>query len=335
LGRKLTIAKAGDLIFYPPASDGAPSAATISILAPDGAALPTPVSNAAMSIDSVSPAVNGNPSKGDVSITLDDASSVAVGRSYVMEAGKQRERVLVRSVTGNVVTLASGLRVDHTDASTFKGHRLSYTVASGNTATSDRNYHAAISWTDEDGVVHDAGFTYHVVRQPWRLTTTDEAVLNSWPAADRQRHIRDREQGFDHELAEASELIALRYLRPHDYIEDQFLDTQPFQNLQVYLVRLLLVEQLWANDPDRLQAFTGIWQERADAEWERLSMRLPAYDSNNDGTIDADSEEGIRETAARHLPTSWQVDNPDAADTDDMLPRFNTVPTSERRRTSW
>ena len=337
LGGKFTVGKAGTVEFYPPPSHGQASSAAITALAVGGTALSTPVSGDAMTVSTVSTTLSAEPSKGDDSVTVASATGINVGESYIIETYGQRERVVVRAVNSTTITLADNLRLDHViTASTFKGHRISFTMVAGNNGTADRNYHAALTWTDEDGTVHDAGLTYHVVYQPWRLWTTEEDILRSLPDAAYQRHVRERADSFETDMRLAEEEIALRFIRPIRRFEDQFLDTQAFEKLHLCILRRMIAEKLFANDPDRLERISAFWDAKCVEEWDRLAMSLPPYDGDNDGVIDETGEEAIQEVGALHLPTSWPIENPDGVtDTDLFKPRFLTVATTDKSRTRW
>jgi len=337
LGQKLVVDVAGTLEFFIDPAQGQPSAATITIKAPDGAALPAAVSGAAMTVDSVSTTLSADPARGATSVTLTAATSVAVGRSYVIETDGQRELVVVRAINTStkVATLADELEIDHASASTFKGIRMTYAVAGTQQATADRNYLATLAWTDEDSVARTGSFVYHVVYWPWTLPTTRENVLRSWADANLQEMLRDVGTGFSGVLAAAADDLALEYLRPSGYVEDQFPDRAPFIPLHVALVRRNLIGRLYPHDVTRLTELTEHWQVRCDALADALLRQLPAYDDDNDGIIDSGSEEDIRERSGFIAPSGWQSANPGGVDSDNFEPEFVKIGTAETNRTNW
>lgn len=334
LGQKLVVGKAGTLEYYPPVAHGQPASGEITILLPDGAALPAAVSGAVVTVDPVSTTLTADPALGTTQITVASAADLAVGRSYILETGSRRELVVVIGIATLVLTLQDELQVDHASGSTLKGHRLSYDLASTQQAAAERNVQADLTWEDEDGTDRYGGFAYHVVHRPWRLPTSDRDVLGSAPDAQLQRALRGRGASFADLLDDASVDLA-RMLRRRGYVEDQFLAPEAFVPLHVAYVRRRLVEARWANDPDRLERLGERWDERIEAEWDAILRRLPPYDGDNDGVLDAAGEEDIQERAEVSAPTGWQDANPDGVDSDDWDPEFAKKGTDDWEKTAW
>ena len=325
VGQKLVKDKAGVLYFHPPYHHGQPASPTITITAPGGGALASAVSGAAMTMDSVSTTLSADPSLGDDQVTLTSVSNINVGQQYVLETNSQRERVVVRSVdtSTKVVELADQIRIDHETGTTFKGCRLTYSLASGQQDSADRNYTALLKWNDEDGNTHYSNLVYHVVHHPWLLPTNEEDVLRSWPDA----HMQDALRSVDLTalIGAASDEIVINYIRKKGYIEDRFFDMAPFVPLHIYLIRRIAVESYFAHDPGTMIDLATYWQDKADKAWEALLHKLPAYDEDNDGVVDPDSEEGIGAYAGEFLPRSVSTSNPDSIDSDDFHPNFAKI----------
>ena len=338
LGQKLVKDAAGTLEYLPPPEHGQPASGTISILAPGGVALPAAVSGAALTVDSVSTTLSADVALGATSLTVASATGITVGRTYVLATAGQRELVRVKAVSGTTVTLVDELQVDHANGASLKGHRLTYALVAGQQATADRNYSAAIAWVDEDGTTHHAHFAYHVVHWPWRLPTTTQDVLEAEPDAQIQRAVRERGLSFRDTLDWAAAEIA-RELRERGYVEDQFFDQDAFVPLHVDYVRYRLARQRWAHDPEQLLALDEYWDDaetgRIPRRWHLLLGRLPAYDEDNDGILDAPGEEDKQEERRHLVPTGWERENLDGADTDEFEPQFAKVGTSDYSRTVW
>ena len=329
LGQKLIKDKAGTLEFFPPVAHGLASAATITIKKPGGVDLATAVDGEAMTIDAVDTTLSANPARGATQVTLTATTNVTVGFPYVITTNGQRERVTVIAVdTGTkIVTLKDELHVDHESASTFKGIRLSYSLALGQQDETDRNLLATVEYTDEGGTARFAQFTYHVVHREFIPATTEEDVLRGWGDIRARDSLRDI--SISDYMEDATEYIVLNVIRPIGYIEDRFFDMAAFKRIHVYTVRALVAENIYADDADRLESIAGMWWEKGEQERDRLLRFLPPYDADDDGVIDVSTEEGIAEGRGPYLPRSRATSNPDGNDPDDFMPTFRKIAAGE------
>lgn len=164
--RKCQIRKdTGGIIWYD-CPEGRPTTATIGIKTPDNAALPTPVSGAAATVDSVSTTVTSWSASAPDEIVVGSVTGILVDRQYrATNAKGEHADVKVRGIVGSTKTvyLYDDCPIPLANADTFVGTRLSYAVTAGNAATADLNYRATWGYT-----IGTTGYTpdtvYDVVR---------------------------------------------------------------------------------------------------------------------------------------------------------------------------
>lgn len=172
--QQLLVDTAGIVYFDCP--EGRPSAATVTIKTSGGSALPTAVSAASATIDSVNTTIATWSDSTPQQCTVASATGITVGRQYLITtATGQKCFVKVRHVVSGTKTVyfEQDAPFDLAAADTFVGTRISYAIIAANTATADLNYRCTWVYT-VSSVSYTRNSLFDVVRVlPYNTATSD------------------------------------------------------------------------------------------------------------------------------------------------------------------
>lgn len=107
----------------------------------------TEVASTAATLDSVDTTLSEGADEGTDTVTVTSASSITVGRRYLISGQNARSEVVeVAQLDGTSVSLASPLVYDHPNTSDFEGTRLTYDLTSSVADLEEENWRAEFSW---------------------------------------------------------------------------------------------------------------------------------------------------------------------------------------------
>lgn len=273
---------AGTLVAYPPI-DATPSAASVTILYPDG--LTELQAATAMTIGAVSTTVSAA-TRGARSLTVASATGIVAGRRYLVTSAGRSFQAEVRSISSSTIYLVGKLPFDVAATSPLKELAATYALTTTHTATRDTNYIAKIAWTIASAA-HYSVETFDVVSVAGWYPTTISDLFARYPRAALLLEEKDLD-GYE-TLRTAWEQMLVPSLRSRGLKIDRVRDTHQLIPLHVAFVNEMLAEHAAMVDADRMPQFELAQKRRMEAE-AAITSDVDWYDADDDLAVGGGEE---------------------------------------------
>lgn len=174
---QLAKGKAGELEYY--FEFGPVTAASVALYTSGDSAL---VASPSASLDSVDETLTASADAEDDTVSVSDTSAIVLDRLYWLQKSTGRGRI-VRALDKTASTVQFdqpiGFAVD--TSSSLKGHRVSVSLSTSDTATEYRRCEARWTLTVRGSSVYRTT-RFDIVERPYELTVTEEHIEEVWPA---------------------------------------------------------------------------------------------------------------------------------------------------------
>lgn len=290
--RKLQLLKgvAGSIWFDAP--EGRASAATVSIVAADGTALPTPVVAAAATVDAVTTTIASWSASTPAQATLAAITNIVIGRSYLItnHLGESAP-VTVKGVdtAGKVVYFWHPLPFPIVGAACpFVGTRLSFAVVAANTATAKLNFVA--TWAYTVGSAYRRETLYDVCRMVPYMQATHaglkkyaQGLVSAWEisATPQGSWLPWLEEAWEEILTE----IEAKGNRANAMMDMGQMERVTYERVLLALAERTFLPVAYADQPD---TWIKLRRDRYAAAMQTLLQCATVYDEDEDGVVETD-----------------------------------------------
>lgn len=293
----------GDLVFESPEWGWPSLPATVALFEPDGTVLQAAAN---VTIDPVNALLDGPSAVGDLTLQLDDATDVEIGRTFMILHTDKQERVVVRDVdmSADIVTLREPVQYAYagTGGDRFNAPRMAYTVSAALAATRQRGYEARWLWTI-DGVTYTAITLFDVVRQKWPTVILPADAFKKYVSSDLSNDVMQQVGWAGDSFAEVISVATERVrwdLKQRGAFPDLFRSFEAFPPVVAEAVLLKWSERgftprSWEGDAE------GWYQHQLALYEQALDLAVDVTDSYD---ADDSGDTSATEAAARPAPSA-------------------------------
>ena len=263
------------------------SSATVSVFKPSGDAL---VEDASATIDTTSGLVSSQSTTSPETLHMLSVSGFVVGRPYLIESQNGETSFLYLSeidAVGNKLIFDSPPAFDVEEGDTVRGARISYVLASANTATRDLYYRAEFTITPTAGDVYKLQLMFHVCRtqfqDPVTLDDVKRVLSFQFPSS-----ASAYQTGQLREMAERASNMVFRQIEASGRLPHLVSSPAAFKDAGLYALRLVL-----ADDNLFPQAGTTELTEYIESMSKQMQQECRTaikagqwYDKNDDGKVE-------------------------------------------------
>jgi hypothetical protein len=301
-GVQLELNVAGTLAIDWPAR---PASAKISVTKPDGQALPSPVSAATATVDSVSTTLSATPTyaSGLATLALASVTGIVAGRQYLISGANGSENCRVKGIdtVAKTVTLYAIPLLTVASGYTFVSTRTTYALASTQQAETGQGYIAVWTATYADATTERRTMLYDVVRsKPYNPCSV--AGFRSWrPGLVGEAEIKalERVSSLQAIIDQAFEDV-LSHIESGGNSSAAIIDWSSFENA-IYAQALLNLVDSGLRSSNRDESPASTLEQRRlvrDRELDAAMRNVKWYDENQDGKQE-ETEKAIKINSMR------------------------------------